>query len=590
MWTAPEGVPEGLLTMFPLGKRALRGVPAIAAILLVLVALAPVATHAAPAPQSAANPPASAEERSELRRTLESRYEVLPVSGGIVLKPKKARAGIRTLELTGGQVAVNGERVSTRTLRDWLGEDADAVLRLQGLSAAGQRQIFGLDDSGVSNTVVAPEPIPAPSAPPAPDVPEEPAVEEVTPDAATTDVDAAEETSDTEIPAAEPAEEEKADTSGRHNSGSRVNVGGSVHVTKDEIAEEAIAVGGSATVDGEVSRDVVAIGGPARIQGRVGGEVVAVGGGVYLGPHAVVEGNVTSVGGRIHREPGSRIEGSPSEVSFLPWNRGSSFRWDDDWEPWSFRGGVSDVMGSITWLIFMGLMTCLVLLVARVPLERVERQLTAQPWPSALTGLASAVFFWPLLLVVTVLLAITIVGCALFLLYPFLLLYLVLLGFLGYATVAYRLGRWLEIRFNRSFGGPYAAALVGVLVIQAWSVLSSILDMIPWMGFFAFMVGLFGFFTQATAWIVGFGAVVLSRFGTSPGYWPRQGPPVTVPPPPAPYTPDPYGQPAASSAGAAPVDSLPLADPMGGSGWEEPEPYPGTAGTYPPPPPEGESR
>lgn len=579
MWTAPEG----FLMMFNLGKRSLRGVPAVAAILLVLFALAPFATHAAPAPQSAANPPASAEERSELRRTLDSRYEVLPVSGGIVLKPKKSRAGIRTIELTGGQVAVNGERVSTRTLRDWLGEDADAVLRLQGLSAAAQRQVFGLDDSGASDTVAAPEP---PPAPPAPDVEEETAVEEVTSDdVPTVETDAAEDTSDTEIPA-EPAEEEKADTSGRHNSGSRVNVGGSVHVDKDEVAEEAIAVGGSATVDGDVSQDVVAIGGDARIQGRVSGEVVAVGGGVYLGPNAVVEGNVTSVGGRIHREPGARIDGNPSEVSFLHW--GPHFGWDDDWGPWAFRGGVSKVMGSLTWLVLLGIMTCLVLLVARVPLERVERQLAAQPWPSALTGLASAVFFWPLLLVVTVLLAITVVGCALFLLYPFLLLYLVLLGFLGYATVAYRLGRWMEVRFNRSFGGPYAAALVGVLVIQAWSVLASILHMIPWMGFFAFLVGLFGFFAQATAWIVGFGAVVLARFGSSPGYWPRQGPPpVTVPPTPSPYTPytpDPYGQPVPP---VEPVDSLPLADPMGGSAWEEPDPYSGTSGTYPPPPPEG---
>ena len=336
---------------------------------------------------------------------------------------------------------------------------------------------------------------------------------------------------------------------------------------------EAIAIGGSATIVGEVAQDVIAIGGPARINGRIGGEVVSVGGSVYLGPNAVVEGNVTSVGGRIHREPGARIEGDTSDVGVPPWDRG--WRVDHDWSPWrSSWGGVSDVMASLTWLILMGLLTCLALAVARVPLERVDRQLTAQPWPSALMGLAGVVFFWPLFAVVTVLLAITIVGCALFLLYPFLFLYLALLGVLGYATVAYRLGRWMEVRFNRNFGSPYAAALVGVLVIQGWSVLASFLGIIPLMGIFSFLVGLFGFLAQAAAWIVGFGAVILSRFGTAPGYWPRQGPPV---PPPLPYT-----------APVDPSDRLPLTDPLTEPRWEEPEPfYPESSETYPPPPPEG---
>jgi hypothetical protein len=563
MWTASDfsNIFRGVFQN-KLGKRSL----SILAILLVFGSLMGAAALAAPAPQSTANPPASAQERGELRRLLESRYEVLPVSGGIVLKPKKVRAGIRTIEVTGAKVAVNGEGVSTRTLRDWLGEDADSILRLQGLSAAEQRQVFGLDDAG--EAVAAEEPTPEPEASPAPADIEE---EETPAGDTTSDVDVAEE------PAA-PAEE-PATPSGRHSAGSRVNVLGSVHVEADEIVQDAIAVGGSATVDGEVTQDVVAVGGNVRIKGRVGGEATSVGGNVYLGPKAVVEGNVTSVGGRIYREPGARIGGDTSDVAMPPWNQG--WRGDHDWTPWGpwgFWGGVSDVMGNLTWLILVGLLTCLTLLVARVPLERVDRQLSAQPWPSALVGLAGTIFFWPLFIVVTVLLAITVVGCALFLLYPFLFLYLALLGILGYSTVAYRLGRWIETRTNRSFGSPYAVALVGVVAIQIWSVLASMLDMIPWMGVFAFLTGLFGFLTQAAAWIVGFGAVILSRFGTAPGYWPRQGPPSSSVPPPPPYSSDPY------TPSDEPVDSLPLAEE---SRWEEPEPYPES---YPPPPPEGEPR
>ena len=134
---------------------------------------------------------------------------------------------------------------------------------------------------------------------------------------------------------------------------------------------------------------------------------------------------------------------------------------------------------------------------------------------------------------VTVLLAITIVGCVLFLLYPFLLLYVALLLLLGYTAVAYRVGRWLEVRFNRNFGGPYATALVGVLSLQIWHVLGNLFDLVPGpFGFFAFIVSLFGALVTMSAVIVGFGAVILSRLGLEPGYWPRRGAPPMPPMPP----------------------------------------------------------
>ncbi|HSS50116.1 MAG TPA: hypothetical protein VLX28_14355 [Thermoanaerobaculia bacterium] len=171
----------------------------------------------AAAPQSGTNPPASAEERTSLRQALDSRYEVLPVQGGIALKPRQPKAGIRTIEVTSDGVAVNGERVTARTLHDWLGADADLVLRLQGLSAAEQRQIFGLEGGGS-----APAAVPTPPAAPASAEPSD-----STGESEVTDEPAAAETP------------EAAETTGhhgnRHTSGSRV-VFGSVSVDKDEVA------------------------------------------------------------------------------------------------------------------------------------------------------------------------------------------------------------------------------------------------------------------------------------------------------------------------------------------------------------------
>src|SRR4051812_26407301 len=275
------------------GRRFFRA----AAVFLSLGVAGPMFPASAAAPQPGTNPPASAEERASLRQALDSRYEVLPVQGGIALKPRQPKAGIRTIEVTSDGVAINGERVSARTLHDWLGTDADLVLRLQGLSVAEQRQMFGLDGGGV------PPPPPVPSATPAA-APSPAPAEAGESTGESTGGDVAEETATAETP-------EPAGTSvshgDRHTSGSRVNVGGSVTVDKDEVAEDAVAIGGSATVEGEVEQDVTAIGGAARIDGKVGGEVVAVGSGVYLGSHADVAGDVTSVGGSVHREPGAQV-------------------------------------------------------------------------------------------------------------------------------------------------------------------------------------------------------------------------------------------------------------------------------------------
>jgi hypothetical protein len=536
------------------GKRS----PRLAAAALVLgLALGASVAVAAPAPQSADRAPASAQERGDLRRAIESRYEVLPVSGGVLLKPRQPKAGVRTVEVTGDRIAVNGEAVTSRTLRDWLGADADPVIRLQGLAAADQRQLFGLGDGGsAARTPAAPS-----EAAPAPDSGDE------TP-ATTTDADNDVTETSVEAPATPtppqtpPGVPEPPRLRSRHGAGSRVNVGGSVTVRKDEVAEEAVAVGGSVEVAGEVNHDVTAIGGPVRIEGTIGGDVISVGGSVYLGPHAVVEGDVTSVGGSIEQDPGAMIHGAKDEVGMMPFFHRGGWRRGPVWNHWGFWGGVSDLMGSLLSLILTGLLVCLVMLVARRAVDRVDRQLVAQPWPSAAAGLAGSIFFWPLLIVVTVLLAITIVGCVLFLLYPFLLLWVVLLLLLGYTAAAYRLGRWLELRFNRNFGGPYATALAGVLALKIWHVLGNLFDLMPGpFGLFGFLVSLFGTLLTMSALIVGFGAVILSRFGLEPGYWPGRGAPPMPPASPA-YAGGPVPYP--------PVEPLPLSQPR----WEEPGVHP----------------
>lgn len=491
---------------------------------------------------------APAVQGQELRRQIEKRYQVLPIHGGVVLTPREARRGVRSIEVSDDAVAINGERVNKQIARDWLGEDARLILPLLDLDPGARRELFGMT---------------AETAPPAASASETPEPSEET--EATESPEPLESPEEIEVEAPESPEVPEAPGEPVIHSGSRVKFGGNILVEKEEQAEEAVSIGGSVRVDGQVSRDVVAVGGPVRINGRVGGNVVSVGSSVYLGPGAVVEGDVNSVGGTIERSAGSQIHGSTSEASppwAGPWRRDDGWDFDPDFGPFSLFGASLEAFGSIVWMVTLALLTCFTLLIARRPLEQVDLRLRAEPLKSFLVGLAGFLASVPLmvvvlgiLFVVSLVLVILLVGCLLLVLFPFfamaLALALMLALVLGYSASAYRTGRWLEQRFNRSFGGPYAAALVGVLVIQIWSVIGELLNFGPGvLHLFAVMFGLVGGALQLAAWMAGFGAVLLARVGAPTRFMP---PPAvaTIPPPPPPV---PYG------------GDLPLTD----RAWEEP--------------------
>jgi hypothetical protein len=188
-------------------------------------------------------------------------------------------------------------------------------------------------------------------------------------------------------------------------------------------------------------------------------------------------------------------------------------------------------------------------------MERVERQIAAEPWKTAGIGLAGSLSLLPLLVVLGVMLAITIIGCIFLLLYPVLAVVLVFVYLFGYAAVALRVGRWFEGRFNRHFASPYVAVLVGVILLQVWSVIGQILSLGSGvLDLFALMFRLFAFFFLVSTLVVGFGGILLVFFGSQTWTGRRRSGQV-VPPPPVPY--------------GAETDPLPLTNP-----WEEPPPPP----------------
>src|SRR5688572_22123426 len=109
---------------------------------------------------------AQREDVTELRDRLRARYDVLALQNGIALVPRQGDGGIRIIEIREGAVAINGEEMTGRELRDRLGQDAELVLRVTYLALADQRQLATTSAAAPPVPSAAPVP-PAPAPPPA---------------------------------------------------------------------------------------------------------------------------------------------------------------------------------------------------------------------------------------------------------------------------------------------------------------------------------------------------------------------------------------------------------------------------------------
>jgi len=461
-------------------NRTLRGAPLIGA--LVLLLLAPVWTGPAWAqPQRADTAAQVGETLATLRDRIEQRYEVLPIQNGIVLIPKVGVTGVQSVELAGEGVALNGVTVTGAELRERLGGDAETIIRLSFLDPETRRVLFGLG--------APPAPPAAPAAPDTAAAPAEPAE----PDDVDIDIDAGED---------------------------QVRVGGSVHVEEGE------------TVDG----DAVAVGGSVRVDGRVTGDAVAVGGSVDLGPGAVVEGDAVAVGGRVHRAHGAVVGGKISEIAFGTPPIG--FR-AHEWHAVAPWGGVSKLIGTVVWIVVLGLLTCLALLLARRPIERMEYRVRTSAWKAAAVGLAGQILFFPVLFLVVVVLAISIVGIPLLIAVPFAILAIMVGTLLGFTALAKTIGHEAESRFGWAHANPYVSLLVGLGFVMAVTFFGAAIGMAGGpLSVFGIVLGVLGFVIQYVAWTIGFGVLLLTRFGTRYRWGDEEG--ATAPPSPSqPYEPGP---------------------------------------------------
>ena len=408
-----------------------------------------------------------------LRERLERRYDVVALSDGVGLRPKTRAGDVRLIEITAGAVLVNGSAVTGRELRDRLGEDADAVLRVSYLSSADLKAFATPPAPGGQAGEGQPraaEPLEGPRS--------------ADPHAA---VESARRASDE---ARWP----------RRSHGDRIRIFGDVSVDRDE----------------EITGQVVAVFGSVRVNGKVGDQVVAVMGSVLLGPDSVVGGDVVSVGGRVYRESGSDVRRGVTEVAMdeLPFgvHVGPWHSWGD--VPWfSSFGAIPRLFGTALRLSLLLLVTGIALIIARRGVEASAERVIENPLKVTAVGLLAELLVLPVLVLTVIVLSISIIGIPLLLLMPFVVVGLIFMALVGFTGTAAAVGGLVQRRMSGGVRVDFAAVLVGLLVILSPLLAARLLALGGWplTPVAVVLVGV-GFAVELLAWASGFGAMLMNAF------------------------------------------------------------------------------
>ncbi len=228
--------------------------------------------------------------------------------------------------------------------------------------------------------------------------------------------------------------------------------------------------------------DIVVIGGNVTVSGKVERGIFVVGGNVYLKGRAAVNGEVVTVGGEVVKDPFSTIGGGLTQIrmpKFIPTME--TF----------FRGGWIAIWATMSILALLGFLGITVLLLALLPKH--IGNIVGVLNESFFNMLAWGIIWILLIAPIAVLLAISIVGIILI---PLEIMMFVIAMIIGYIAVAAFIGRNI-LKSSNKIKGIFAEAIIGVMVL--------------------FLIGflpVIGGVVKSLLVIAGFGAVIMTRFGT----------------------------------------------------------------------------
>ncbi len=264
----------------------------------------------------------------------------------------------------------------------------------------------------------------------------------------------------------------------------------------DELTGNLAVIGGTASLEegSSMTGDVFLTGGTITVSGTVNGDFIAIGGAVNIEDTAVVNGNISLIGATLKNSPLAEINGEITEQSpkFFDFDFSTPNGIKLPFSP--LQTPLTRMLQASLQALAMAALAVILGLLFPQQIKRIGNTVSREPLITGGVGLLSVVIAAILLVLFTV----TII------LIPVTLLSAILLGIaflFGWVAVGYEVGQLIAGLFKTTWHSSIAAG-IGVLLL---GLVTGFATLIPCMGW------LVGFIVA----IVGLGAVVISRFGSS---------------------------------------------------------------------------
>ena len=247
-------------------------------------------------------------------------------------------------------------------------------------------------------------------------------------------------------------------------------------------ARDKVRIGGNVVVEeGTEVKDAVAVGGSVTVNGKVRDSAVAVGGSVILGPDAVVGKDVVSIGGAVQQAQGSKIHGDVVELNIPGVSSLIPFFLEDTSSSWFWTFKIVSLLG------FLALAVLLVAVLPK-PFDLITNNVQQNLGKVILWAVLGLVVLVPL----AIFLVISVVGIPLIALEAF----LVGIAFLvGYIAIAQLIGDKIAALLKRPALSVMWLTVMGLLAL--W--------LIGWVPFLGSLV-------KAAVIVLGFGGVLATLF------------------------------------------------------------------------------
>jgi hypothetical protein len=291
---------------------------------------------------------------------------------------------------------------------------------------------------------------------------------------------------------------------------------------QDTVPDDAVAILSDLTVIGHVVGDAICISGDLILSGSVEGDVVSVGGSVEVESTAVIDGDLVCVGGTLTKMQGATVGGEVVNVP-MPFIRPilhHALKYAGKGEKKTiiinprplggFGRRIATFFLYLVKLVALIVFIFLILLFFKGGVERVADAIANHFWKAALAGFIGIILFLP----ITLLLIVFIIGIPLV---PLFWIAVIAGMIFGFACITYTIGKIAAKKKGWKDKSPYILALIGLVVVEIVAFLGN-LAMLPGGPFIAIggAIKVIGFIISYLAWMVGFGGVILTRFGSRP--------------------------------------------------------------------------